>query len=79
MQYRLRIARRRAEGSVDIASQSIEAPTVTEAIEAASRAMGAFLADVPGIGILTEDAAGGLVWSCRRNMPSPPEPEFFLS
>ena len=76
MQYRLRIARRRAQGSVDIASQMIEAPTVNAAIEAASRAMGTFLADVPGVGILTEVVAGGLVWSCRQNMPSPPEPDF---
>ena len=75
MQYRLRIARSRAQGSVDIASQMIEARSVNEAIEVASRAMGTFLADVPGIGILTDAVAGGLVWSCRHNMPSPPDPD----
>ena len=77
MQYRLRIARRRTQGSVDIASQTIEAPSVNEAIAVASRAMGTYLAnDAPGVGILTDAVAGGLVWSCRQNMPSPPDPDF---
>lgn len=75
MQYRLRIARHRAAGSVDVTSQVIEAPTAGEAIEAASSALGAFLADLPGVGILTETVAGGLVWSSRRNMPFPPDPD----
>ncbi|GLS72412.1 hypothetical protein GCM10007890_44270 [Methylobacterium tardum] len=76
MQYRLRIARSRAHGSVDIASETIEACGVSEAIEAASRAMGLFLADLPGVGILTDAVEDGLVWSSRWNMPPPPESDF---
>lgn len=76
MQYRLRIARSRARGSVDIVSETIEAGCVNEAIKAASRAMDLFLADVPGVGILTDATEGGLVWSCRWNMPPPPESDF---
>ncbi len=76
MKYRLRIARSRAHGSVDIASETIEARGVSEAIAAASRAMDLFLADVPGVGILTDAVEGGLVWSCRWNMPPPPESDF---
>ncbi|MCJ2049720.1 hypothetical protein [Methylobacterium sp. J-070] len=53
----------------------IEASSVNEAIEVASRAMGTFLADVPGVGILTDAVAGGLVWSSRRNMPPVSEPD----
>ena len=58
MQYRLRIARSRAHGSVDIASEKIEARGVSEAIVAASRAMDLFLADLPGVGILTDAVEG---------------------
>ena len=47
-----------------------------EAIEAASRAMGLFLADLPGVGILTDAVEDGLVWSSRWNMPPPPESDF---
>jgi hypothetical protein len=76
MQFRIRIARRRADAGVDTISESIEATTVAEAITAAHRAMDAFLAGLPGVGMLTDTLQGGLVWSHRWNMPSPPESDF---
>ena len=76
MQFRIRIARRRAEGGVDTISGSIEASTVAEAITAAHRAMDTFLARLPGVGVLTDALQGGIVWSHRWNMPSPPEADF---
>ena len=79
MQFRIRIARPRIAGGVDIVSETIEAPNVVEAIAVADRTMNAFLAGLPGVGVLTDASDGGLVWSHRLNMPSPPGSDFLGS
>jgi hypothetical protein len=79
MQFRIRIARQRRAGGVDTVSESIEATDVAEAIAAADCAMDAYLAGVPGVCILTDAVHGGVVWSHRRNMPSPPGSDFLSS
>lgn len=67
--FSLSLARHRPGGSVDTASTAIEAPTLQEAIAAATRAMDAFLVGVPGVGILTDTAMKRPVWSRRLGMP----------
>lgn len=79
MQFRMRIARGRAGGSVDVLSELIEADSVAEAVEAAKRRSDVLLDGLPGVGILTDVLKGGLVWTRRWNMPSTTEYDLLRS
>lgn len=69
MQYRLRIARRRPQGSVATDSTAFDAPTIEAAISRATDLVSRFLGDQPGVAMLTS-AYRGLVWSHRQKMPA---------
>ena len=73
MQYQLRIARARPQGSVDVHSTAFNAPTIEAAVARSVETVDQFLGDQPGVATLTS-AYRGQVWSRRRNMPEQPFP-----
>ena len=73
MQYHLRIARPRPQGSVDIYSVAFSAPTIEAAVARFVELVDGFLGDHPGVATLTS-AYRGLIWSHRQKMPEQPFP-----
>jgi hypothetical protein len=72
-EYRLRIARLRHHGGVDVENAAFDAITIESAVAQAKELTERFLGDQPGVATLTS-TAWGLVWSHRHNMPEPPRP-----
>ena len=73
MQYQLRIARARPQGSVDIHRTAFNAPTIEAAVARSVETVDRFLGDQPRVATLTS-AYRGLVWSLRQKMPEQPFP-----
>lgn len=73
MQYQLRIARPRPQGSVDTCNTTFNAPTIEVAITRSAEMVADFLSDRPGVAMLTS-AYRGLVWSQRYKMAELPFP-----